>query len=82
MNLQKLKNKSIRIMWDEHDSSILYNTKNNLFFKGIPKNISPRIVYEYFLQFGNISSLKMTEEEGIKFQKSTNALKKAINSVL
>lgn len=27
-------------------------------------------------------SLKMTEEEGIKFQKSTNALKKAINSVL
>ena len=63
MNLQKLKNKSIRIMWDEHDSSILYNTKNNLFFKGIPKNISPRIVYEYFLKFGDISSLKMTEDE-------------------
>ena len=63
MNLKKLKNKSIRIMWDEHDSSILYNTKNNLFFKGIPKNISPRIVYEYFLQFGDISSCKMTEDE-------------------
>ena len=63
MNLQKLRNKSIRIMWDEHDSSILYNTKNNLFFKGIPKNISSRIVYEYFLQFGDISSLKMTEDE-------------------
>ena len=63
MNLKKLKNKSIRIMWDEHDSSILYNTKNNLFFKGIPKNISSRIVYEYFLQFGDISSLKMTEDE-------------------
>ena len=63
MNLKKLKNKSIRIMWDEHDSSILYNTKNNLFFKGIPKNITPRIVYEYFLQFGDISSCKMTEDE-------------------
>ena len=63
MNLMKYKNKSIRIMWDEHDSSILYNTKNNLFFKGIPKNISPRIVYEYFLQFGDISSCKMTEDE-------------------
>ena len=63
MNLKKLKNKSIRIMWDERDSSILYNTKNNLFFKGIPKNITPRIVYEYFLQFGDISSCKMTEDE-------------------
>ena len=63
MNLKKYKNKSIRIMWDEHDSSILYNTKNNLFFKGIPKNISPRVVYEYFLQYGDISSCKMTEDE-------------------
>ena len=63
MNLQKYKNKSIRIMWDEHDTSILYNIKNNLFFKGIPKNISPRTVYEYFLQFGDISSCKMTEDE-------------------
>ena len=63
MNLMKYKNKSIRIMWDEHDSSILYNTKNNLFFKGIPKNISPRVVYEYFLQYGDISSCKMTEDE-------------------
>ena len=50
-------------MWDEHDSKIVYNTSNNLFFKGIPKNISPRKVYEYFLQFGDISSCKMTEDE-------------------
>ena len=63
MNLKKYKNKSIRIMWDEHDTSIVYNTSNNLFFKGIPKNISPRKVYEYFLQFGDISSCKMTEDE-------------------
>ena len=63
MNLKKYKNKSIRIMWDEHDSKIIYNTSNNLFFKGIPKNISPRKVYEYFLQFGDISSCKMTEDE-------------------
>ena len=63
MNLQRFKNKSIRIMWNEHDSSILHNTKNNLFFKGIPKNISPRTVYEYFFQFGDISSCKMTEDE-------------------
>ena len=31
MNLKKLKGKSIRIMWDERDSSIRYNTKNNIF---------------------------------------------------
>ncbi len=63
MNLVKYKNKSIRIMWDEHDTDILYNTKNNLFFKGIPKNISPRTVYEYFSNFGDISSCKMTEDD-------------------
>ena len=63
MNLKKIKNKSIRIMWAEKDISILHNVKNNLFFKGIPKNISPRNVYEYFLQFGDISSLKMTEDD-------------------
>ena len=63
MNLKKIKNKSIRIMWAEKDGAILHNVKNNLFFKGIPKNISPRNVYEYFLQFGDISSLKMTEDD-------------------
>ena len=63
MNLQKIKNKSIRIMWDERDSSITHNTKNNLFFKGIPKSVTPRQVYEYFMQFGDISSCKMTEDD-------------------
>ena len=63
MNLRKMRNKSIRIMWDESDSSITHNTKNNLFFKGIPKSTSPREVYEYFMQFGNISSCKMTEDD-------------------
>lgn len=63
MNLRKLRGKSIRIMWDERDVTIRYNTKNNLFIKGIPKNITPREVYEYFLQFGDISSCKICEDE-------------------
>ena len=63
MNLRKIRGKSIRIMWDERDSSIKYNTKNNLFFKNIPKSTSPREVYEYFMKFGDISSCKMTEDE-------------------
>ena len=63
MNLRKIRNKSIRIMWDEKDSSITHNTKNNLFFKGIPKSTSPREVYEYFIQFGDIFSCKMTEDD-------------------
>ena len=62
MNLKKIKNKSVRIMWDEHDSSIRYNTKNNIFIKGIPKNITPREVYEFFLKFGDISSAKIIED--------------------
>ena len=63
MNLRKIRQKSIRIMWDERDTSIRYNTKNNLFFKGIPKKTTPREVYEYFMQFGDISSCKITEDE-------------------
>jgi len=63
MNLRKIHQKSIRIMWDERDTSIRYNTKNNLFFKGIPKKTTPREVYEYFLKFGDISSCKITEDE-------------------
>jgi len=63
MNLRKIRNKSIRIMWEERDSSITHNTKNNLFFKGIPKSTTPREVYEYFIKFGDISSCKMTEDD-------------------
>ena len=63
MNLRKIHQKSIRIMWEERDSSIRYNTKNNLFFKNIPKSTTPREVYEYFMQFGDISSCKITEDE-------------------
>ena len=63
MNLRKLRGKSVRIMWDERDTSIRYNTKNNLFIKGIPKAKTPREVYEYFLQFGDISSCKINEDE-------------------
>jgi polyadenylate-binding protein len=63
MNLKKLRGKSVRIMWDERDTTIRYNTKNNLFIKGIPKKTTPREVYEYFLQFGDISSCKINEDE-------------------
>ena len=63
MNLRKIHHKSIRIMWDERDTSIRYNIKNNLFFKNIPKTTTPREVYEYFMRFGDISSCKITEDE-------------------
>lgn len=63
MNLKKIHQNSIRIMWDEKDSSIIDNTKNYLIFKNIPKYTSPREIYEYFLKFGDISSFKMAEDE-------------------
>ena len=63
MNLKKIKGHSVRIMWDEKDSSIRYNTKSNLYFKGIPLSIPSRKVYEYFMKFGDISSLKVIEDE-------------------
>ena len=63
MNLKKIKGHSVRIMWDEKDNSIRYNTKSNLYFKGIPLSIPSRKVYEYFMKFGDISSLKLMEDE-------------------
>lgn len=63
MNLRKIKGKSVRIMWDERDTAIRYNTTSNLFVKGIPKSVTPREVYEYFYKFGDISSAKINEDE-------------------
>ena len=63
MNLQKLRNKSVRIMWDESNTTLRYNTKSNIFIKGIPKTTTPREVYEYFSQFGDIFSCKVSEQE-------------------
>ena len=51
MNLRKLKGHAIRLMWDEKDNSIRYNSSTNLFIKNIPFNIQPREVYEYFINF-------------------------------
>ena len=61
MNLRKLKGHAIRLMWEERDNSIRYNSTTNLFVKGIPFNVQPREVYEYFMKFGDISSAKLRE---------------------
>ena len=63
MNQKKIKNRPIRIMWDEKD--FLQNNKdkkNNLYIKGIPKEKTPREVYTYFLKFGDIFSFKLNED--------------------
>ena len=64
MNQKKLKNKAIRIMWDEKDF-LLKNKdyKNNLYIKGIPQNKSAREVFEYFHKFGDIFSIKLNEDD-------------------
>ena len=63
MNLKKFKTKSIRIMWEEKDFSIRKSTKNNLYIKGIPKTTTPREVYEYFKAFGDIFTVKISEDD-------------------
>ena len=62
MNLRKLKGHAIRLMWDEKNNSLRNNPALNLFVKGIPFNVQPREVYEYFFQFGDISSIKIKED--------------------
>ena len=57
MNQKKLKNKSIRIMWDEKDFlQKNKDNKNNLYVKEIPKKISKNKIapeiFEYFFKFG------------------------------
>ena len=88
MNLKKLRGKSIRIMWVERDTSLRYNTKNNIYIKGIPKTTTPREVYEYFMQFGDIFSCKISEDDFgnhngygyITFYKNEDAQKAIENS--
>ena len=64
MNQKKIKNKSIRIVWDEKDFlQKNKDNKNNLYIKGIPKTKTAREIYEYFLKFGDIFSAKINEDE-------------------
>ena len=63
MNQKKLKNKPIRIMWDEKDFlQKNKDNKNNLYIKGIPKNKTARELFEYFFKFGDIFSFKINED--------------------
>ena len=64
MNQKKLKNKPIRIMWDEKDFlQKNKDNKNNLYIKGIPKNKTARELFEYFYKFGDIFSFKLNEDD-------------------
>ena len=63
LNLRKLKGKTVRIMWHERDSSQRYSNDSNLFIKNIPLSVKPREFYELFLQFGEIVSAKLMEDE-------------------
>ena len=64
MNQKKLKNKAIRIMWEEKDFlQKNKDYKNNLYIKGIPKNKSARELFEYFHKFGDIFSIKLNEDD-------------------
>ena len=62
-NMCKIKGKTIRVMWDERDNNLRYNTQTNLFVKNIPFEVKPREFYEFFLQFGDVCSSKMPEDE-------------------
>lgn len=64
LNQKKIKNKNIRIMREEKNF-LLKNKeyKTNLYVKNIPNNKDARELYEYFLQFGDVFSLKVNENE-------------------
>jgi RNA recognition motif-containing protein len=65
MNQKKLKNKSIRIMWDELQNN--KDNKNNLYVKEIPKKISKNKIapeiFEYFVKFVICFQIKVNDDE-------------------
>ena len=63
MNLRKINNSSIRIMWDDIDSQFQNNNKSNLYIKNIPKEKNAREIFEFFHKFGDIYSIKINEDE-------------------
>jgi polyadenylate-binding protein len=63
LNLRKLKGRTIRIMWHERDNSVRYSNQGNIFIKNIPMEVKPREFFEHFLQFGDIVSAKLCEDD-------------------
>lgn len=63
LNMLKLRGKTINIMWHEKDNSARYNTVSNLFVKGLSQRVNPREVYLKFLQYGDIMSIKLCEDQ-------------------
>lgn len=63
LNLRKLKGKTVRITWHEKDTLVRYGNQFNLYVKNIPLNVSPRQVFEHFVQFGDIVSAKINEND-------------------
>jgi len=63
LNLRKLRGKTIRIMWHERDNSVRYSNQGNIFIKNIPMEVKPRDFFEMFLQFGDIVSAKLCEDD-------------------
>jgi RNA recognition motif-containing protein len=64
MNQKKLKKKSVRIVWEEKDFlQKNKDNKNNLYIKNLPKNKNSREIYEFFIKFGDIFSIKINEDE-------------------
>lgn len=62
-NMRKIKGKTIRIMWDELSSNLRNQSQSNIFIKNIPFHVKPREFYEMFLQYGDIISAKVPEDE-------------------
>lgn len=61
---KKLKDRIIRIMREEkHFIEKNKESKNNLYIKNIPKEKDAHQLYEYFLKYGDVFSLKINQNE-------------------
>ena len=63
LNMMRLLGRTIYLTWHETNSLIRRNNRTNLFIKGIPLTVTPREFYVHFLQFGDITSARLCEDE-------------------
>uniref|UniRef100_A0A7S0UN68 Polyadenylate-binding protein n=1 Tax=Polytomella parva TaxID=51329 RepID=A0A7S0UN68_9CHLO len=88
LNYHLLLNKPIRIMWSSRDPTSRKHGAGNLFVKNLAKSIDHKELHRIFSEFGDISSLKISQDDNsvsrgygfVHFKKEEDA-KKAMEAL-
>ena len=63
VNYTRIMNKTVRLSWyDRTVNNARKHPENNIFVKNIPKNVSSKEFYDYYVRFGKILAAKIAED--------------------